>query len=80
MSSPPRSAPATGNARIYLVGAGPGDPDLLTIAAQKALMSADLVVADRLVSSEILAHVKHGEVRIANKLPGKADEGTDELC
>lgn len=79
MSSPPQSAPATGKARIYLVGAGPGDPDLLTIAAQKALMSADLVVADRLVSSEILAHVQHGEVRVANKVPGKADEGNMRL-
>jgi siroheme synthase len=61
---------------IYLVGAGPGDPDLLTIAAQKALAKADLVVSDRLISQEILNNVQAGEVRIAKKLPGKSDEGT----
>lgn len=65
----------TTKGHISLVGAGPGDPDFLTIAAQKALSKADLVVSDRLVSPEILAHVHCGQVRIANKVPGKADEG-----
>lgn len=40
--------------RVVLVGAGPGDPDLLTIKALKALRAADVIVHDGLVSSEIL--------------------------
>lgn len=41
-------------ARVFLVGAGPGDPDLLTLKAAKALRSADVVLHDELVSDEIL--------------------------
>jgi uroporphyrin-III C-methyltransferase / precorrin-2 dehydrogenase / sirohydrochlorin ferrochelatase len=40
--------------RVLLVGAGPGDPQLLTIAAQKALLDADVVFHDRLVSAGVL--------------------------
>jgi uroporphyrin-III C-methyltransferase len=40
--------------RVWLVGAGPGDPELLTIKALKALQAAEVVVHDGLVSDEIL--------------------------
>ena len=40
--------------KVFLVGAGPGDPDLLTLKAAKVLRSADIVLHDELVSAEIL--------------------------
>ena len=43
---------------VYLVGAGPGDPELLTLKAVKALKRADVVLCDDLVSDEVLAHAR----------------------
>ncbi len=43
------------NGKVYLVGAGPGDPDLLTVKAQKLLARAALILHDDLVPPEILA-------------------------
>lgn len=50
--------------RVLLVGAGPGDPELLTVKAAKAIAAADVVVYDRLVSEAILDLVPAGATRI----------------
>lgn len=56
--------------KVYLVGAGPGDPDLLTIKAQKILAQADVILfADSLVPREILQFCRTDAeiIRTANK-------------
>lgn len=66
--------------RIILAGSGPGNPDLLTIATQKAISSADLVLADKLVPAPVMDLVpRRAEVHIARKFPGNADKAQEEL-
>jgi uroporphyrin-III C-methyltransferase len=57
---------------VSLVGSGPGDPELLTVKALRLLQQAEVVVFDRLVSTDILALIPHGVGQISvGKSPGK---------
>jgi uroporphyrin-III C-methyltransferase/precorrin-2 dehydrogenase/sirohydrochlorin ferrochelatase len=76
------SAFAEGQAKgfVTLVGAGPGDPDLLTIKALRALQDADIVFYDELVSPEILDRIRRDAARIpVGRRIGKPGIGQDAI-
>ncbi len=58
--------------KVYLIGAGPGDPKLLTLRAAEAIAAADVIVYDYLVNPEVLAHSRrNAELVYAGKRSGE---------
>jgi uroporphyrin-III C-methyltransferase len=56
--------------KVYLVGAGPGDPDLITVKGLRSLQTADVILYDRLVNPELLKYAKVGAKLVyCGKLP-----------
>jgi len=54
------STAATAGGKVYLIGAGPGDPELLTLKAVRALGNASVILVDDLVDRRVLQHVRLG--------------------
>lgn len=66
--------------RVQLVGAGPGDPELLTIKAHRALQQADIIFYDRLVSRDILSLARRdAEIFFVGKREGDHGIGQDMI-
>lgn len=66
--------------KVHLVGAGPGDPELLTIRAARLIAAADVILHDELVTAEILA-IAHPGARLVNvgKRSGAPSTGQDHI-
>jgi len=66
--------------KVYLVGAGPGDPDLLTLKALKVLKSADVVLHDALIGPEVLAYIpRSAQVQNVGKRCGQNSTPQEEI-
>lgn len=71
-------SPAGG--KVSLVGAGPGDPGLLTLRGLECLRSAEVIVYDRLIGPEILSHARPGaELIYCGKSPGQQAMTQDQI-
>jgi uroporphyrin-III C-methyltransferase len=67
-------------AKVYLVGAGPGDPDLLTVRAVRTLGLADVVLHDALVSAEVLTQISpRAQIINVGKRCGRKSITQDEI-
>jgi uroporphyrin-III C-methyltransferase len=71
---------ATRKGKVTFVGAGPGDPELITIKGFKAIQYADVILYDALVSTELLQHSVEGCKHVyVGKRKGKKEFSQDEI-
>ena len=67
--------------KVYLVGAGPGDPDLITIKGRNVLEQSDVVLFDHLAADELLAFAPaHAERIYVGKKKSAHSHTQDEIC
>lgn len=64
---------------VYLIGVGPGDVDLITLKALKAIEAADVLVYDRLANPELLNHNPKARLIDVGKKPGAHSKTQDEI-
>ncbi len=70
----------TQSGKVYLVGAGPGDPRLLTLRAAEVIQASDVIVYDYLVNPEVLAHARRGvELIYVGKRAGQKSISQEEI-
>jgi uroporphyrin-III C-methyltransferase / precorrin-2 dehydrogenase / sirohydrochlorin ferrochelatase len=80
LTDPSRDLEAKPDGFVTLVGAGPGDPDLLTIKALRALQDADVIFHDELVSAEVLDRARRDAKRVAiGRRAGKPGIGQEAI-
>ena len=66
--------------KLYIVGAGLGSPELITVKAQKLLQTVKVIITDRLVSPELLNTIpKSTRILFSRKVCGKANEAQNEI-
>jgi uroporphyrin-III C-methyltransferase len=71
---------STTSGRVYLVGSGPGDPELLTLKAQRLIQNADIIVYDQLPGEQILAGMPKNAQKIdAGKYAGNHTLKQDQI-
>jgi uroporphyrin-III C-methyltransferase len=66
---------------VWLVGAGPGDPELITVRGLRCLRRAEVLLYDRLVSPELIDEAPRAALRIdVGKAPGRHARKQEEIC
>ncbi|WP_416150833.1 uroporphyrinogen-III C-methyltransferase [Salipaludibacillus sp. HK11] len=72
--------PKSRNGKVYLVGAGPGDPKLITVYGFECIKKADVILYDRLINKKLLEHAKEDvEFIYCGKVPGNHTVIQDEI-
>lgn len=81
MTALSRLSPPFAPGTVWLVGAGPGDPGLLTIHALNALAAADVIVYDALVDPAVLSFARESaELEFAGKRGGRPSAAQRDIC